>query len=415
MSESTKRIVIVGAGQAGGHAAMAARKVAPGSSIVLIGNEAFPPYERPPLSKAVLTGAMEFEKTFLQPAVNYQDNGIVLRLGHDVVSIDRAAQRLQIEGKPSEPYDSLILTTGASARRLPIPGGDARNVFYVRSIADTLAIREAMKGAKRLVVVGAGLIGLEIAASAKASVSEVVVLEAASRPMQRVMAPEVSEFFRSMHERRGVDIRFNTGVISIEDQVTGLRIETSSGPIEADLVVVGIGATPNQELASRAGLLVDDGVVVDEFCRTSDAAISAAGDLTKHFNPIVNRHVRLESWQNAQNQGIAVGRNVGGDPTPYVEVPWFWSDQFDINFQSVGWVSDVDSVVWRGDQKSGPFMALYIASGKLVGASAVNSGRDVRHARTLIAQQREIDPSDLADTSRKLADLCKAVVPAPVS
>lgn len=410
MSSNKKRIVIVGAGQAGGHASMAARKVNSEAEILLLGGEMYPPYERPPLSKAVLSGAMEIEKTFLQPVENYRNSNIEFRSRRNVLAIDRSAQRVEIEGAPSEAYDKLILTTGASARRLSIPGGAARNVFYLRSIEDSLAIRSAMQGAKTLVVVGAGLIGLEVAASAKASVDKVIVLESADRLMQRVMLPDVSLFFQSLHESRGVDLRLSTFIKAIEDMGSRLKVETSHGSIEADLVVVGIGSIPNQALAAQCGLDVNDGVVVDEFGRTSDPNISAAGDLTRHFNPILKQHIRLESWQNAQNQGLLVGRNVAGEMAPYSEVPWFWSDQFEINLQCVGWLSGADSAIYRGDREKGAFTVFYLAQDVLVGASSINSPKDVRFARILIEQKRVLSGIDLADPALKLADVCKAEI-----
>ena len=407
MPNGIKHIVIVGAGHAGGHAAMAARAAAPSADIVLIGSELYPPYERPPLSKALLMGTAEAEKTFLRPAAHYADNAIDLRLGATVVGIDRAAGRISIEGQGSEPYDELILTTGARPRPLPIPGGQGRAVFYLRDINDAVAIRAALAPSARVAVIGAGLIGLEVAASAQILGCKVVVLEMATGPMQRVLAPEVAQFFTKLHADHGIELLFDTNVSAICDSGRSLSTETSSGKIEVDLVVIGIGAIPNQELAAAAGLTVDDGVVVDEFGRTSDAAISAAGDLTRHYNPILKRYIRLESWQNAQNQALTVGHNVGGDLKPHAEVPWFWSDQFDINLQAVGFPSTWNELVWRGDRDAAQFTVFYLNGDRIVGANAVNSPRDIRSARILIQHGFPVSASVLANPAVKLADLAK--------
>lgn len=410
MLQGSKRIVVVGAGHAGGHAAMAARAAAPSADIVLIGSERFPPYERPPLSKALLLGTSDAEKTFLRPAAHYRDNTIDLRLGATVVGIDRAAGRVLIDGQASEPYDELILTLGARPRVLPIPGGRGRAVFYLRDIDDSLALRAALAPGARVAVIGAGLIGLEVAASARMLGCKVVVLEMAGGPMQRVLAPEVARFFGRLHADRGVELLFNTTVSAIGDSGSVLAVETSSETIEVDLVVIGIGAIPNQELAAAAGLTVDDGVVVDEFGRTSDPAISAAGDVTRHYNPILERHIRLESWQNAQNQALAVGRNAGGDLKPHAEVPWSWSDQYDVNLQAVGLPLTWDRLVWRGDCDGPSFTVFYLKGDRVVGANAVNNARDIRAARMLIERGLPVSAPVLADPAVKLADLAKQAV-----
>lgn len=408
MAVSDKRIVIVGAGQAGGHAAMAARRAAPNAKILLIGEEAYPPYERPPLSKAVLTGAVGPEKTWLKPVSYYQDHAIDLRLSRRVVGIDREARRVAIDGQPSEAYDALILAMGARPRRMPAVAAGTPNVFYLRAIDDAQAIRSAMQLSHRVVVVGAGLIGLEVAASARAFGCAVTVVEAAAYPMHRVMAADVARLFVAMHSSHGIEFRFGTTIASVEPCGAALTIATSSGPIEADVVVIGIGAVPNQELAAAVDLTVDDGVVVDEFGRTNDPAISAAGDLTRHYNPVLGHSLRLESWQNAQNQAIAVGANVGGSHKPHSEVPWFWSDQFDLNLQIVGYPTCWDEIVWRGEPSSRQATAFYLHGGRVVGANALNNPRDIRFARMLIERKSLVTASDLADPAVKLADLSAA-------
>lgn len=408
MAVSDKRIVIVGAGQAGGHAAMAARRAAPTAKILLLGEEAYPPYERPPLSKAVLAGAVGPKKTWLKPVKHYEGQSIDLRLSTRVVGIDRKARRVAIDGQPSEAYDALILAMGARPRRLSAVSAAPSNVFYLRTIDDAQALRSVMQLSPRVVVVGAGLIGLEVAASARAFGCAVTVVENIAYPMQRIMAAEVARLFVAMHGSHGIKFRFETTIASIEPRGAALMIETSSGPIESDIVVIGIGAVPNQELAAAADLIVDDGVVVDEFGRTNDPAISAAGDLTRHYNPVLGRSLRLESWQNAQNQAIAVGTNVGGGHKPHAEVPWFWSDQFDLNLQIVGYPTCWDEIVWRGEPSSRQATAFYLHGGRVVGANALNNPRDIRFARMLIERKSVVTASNLADPATKLADLSAA-------
>ena len=403
MGIGNKRIVVVGAGQAGGHAAMAARQADAASEILLFGDEAYPPYERPPLSKSVLVGASSYEKTFLKPAAHYQERAIDLRLNQPVVAIDRQAQRIMIDGGPSEPYDALILALGARPRRLTVPGEGVVNAFYLRTIQDARALRQAMTPPSRVVVVGAGLIGMEVAASARMLGCKVTIVEAARSPLQRILAPSVADVFVDLHAGHGIEFRFGTMIESIESCGSALKIATSSGLIEGDIVIIGIGAVPNQELAAASGLIVEDGVVVDEFGRTSDPAISAAGDVTRHYNPVLGRYIRLESWQNAQNQAIAVGTNVGGGRKAHAEVPWCWSDQFNANLQVVGCPLSWDELVWRGDRASSQFTTFYLKDGRVVGANAVNSPKDIRFARMMIEQKCAVSGPDLANTAIKLA------------
>jgi 3-phenylpropionate/trans-cinnamate dioxygenase ferredoxin reductase subunit len=399
-----KRIVVVGAGQAGGHAALALRKAAPAADIVLLGDEAYPPYERPPLSKSVLIGTASFEKTFLKPIAFYEEQSIDLRLNQRVVGIDRKTQRVSLDGGPTEAYDALILTMGSRSRRLAAVEEGIPNIFYLHTIDDARVLQAGIYRGCRMVVVGAGLIGLEVAAAARSLGCEVVIVESLDYPLKRVLAAEVAQTLVAVHAGHGVAFRFNTTIESISRSGSALNVATSSGSIETDVVVVGIGAIPNAELAAESGLCVQDGVLVDEFGRSSDAAISAAGDITRHYNPLLRRHIRLESWQNAQNQAIAVGTNVGGGNKPYAEIPWFWSDQYNLNLQVVGCPQSWDELVWRGDPASLQFTAFYLHNGRVVGANALNNPRDIRVARMLIERQQEISGSDLANTAIKLAD-----------
>lgn len=405
---SDHAIVIAGAGHAGGRAAEALRAAGHQGPITLIGDETYPPYERPPLSKELLAGAGTVEKTFLRPLAWYGDAKIDLRLGAAVVAIDPQAQRLRLGDGSSLAYDALLLTTGARARRLPIPGGDGPRVFYLRDIDDALALRERLVPDVRLAVIGAGFIGLEVAATARKRGAVVSVLELAPQVLARVLPTEIASYVAALHERNGVTIHNGVGVTAIVDRGNDVVIETASGErIEADLVAIGIGAMPNIELAAAAGLAVKDGIEVDQFGHTSDGAIFAAGDVTRHFNPLVGRAIRLEAWQNAQNQAIAVAKVMAGGGEPFAEVPWFWTDQFDMNLQMAGAPGAWDRLVWRGEPAERAFTVFHLADGKPVAATTVNNIRDMRFARMLIARGQPVDPAALADKSVKLQDLCR--------
>jgi 3-phenylpropionate/trans-cinnamate dioxygenase ferredoxin reductase component len=407
-SPAAPHVVIVGAGHAGGCAAHALRGAGHKGRITLIGSEAYPPYERPPLSKELLAGSIHHEKTFLRPASHYAEADIELKTGVTVAAIDRAAQRLALDAGGTIPYDALLLTTGARARRLVLPGGEGPRVFYLRDIDDALALRERLQQGTKLAVIGAGFIGLEVAATARKRGASVVVLELAPHPLGRVAAPEIGEFLAALHRRNGVDLRTGVKVTAIEDTGDALRIiADGSEPILADYAAIGIGAQPNTELAEAAGIETRDGVVVDEFGRSSDPAVYAAGDVTRHLNPLLGRHIRLEAWQNAQNQGIAVAKVIAGGSNAFAEVPWFWTDQYAINLQMAGAPDRWDRVVWRGEPSDPGFTLFQLLDGKPVAAVTVNNARDMRFARMLIQRGQTVDPAMLADKAAKLQDLVR--------
>jgi 3-phenylpropionate/trans-cinnamate dioxygenase ferredoxin reductase subunit len=407
-SGTDRHIVIVGAGHAGGRAAEALRGSGFGGRVTLIGSERHPPYERPPLSKELLDGAIPVEKTHIRPASFYEEAGIALRLGMTVAGIDARARRLALADGTSEAYDTLLLTTGARARRLGIPGGEGPHVYYLRDIDDTLALRERLAEGVRLVVIGAGFIGLEVAAVARKRGAAVTVLELAPYPLGRVLAPEIGNFFAELHQRKGAVVRTGVGVESLDDTGGEVRIKLRDGEVlTADLVAVGIGAVPNAELAAEAGLEVRDGVVVDQYGRSSDPTIYAAGDVTRFFNPLLGRHIRLEAWQNAQNQAIAVAKIIAGGTEPFAEVPWFWTDQYDVNLQIAGAPERWDRLVWRGTPADAAFTVFYLLDGRPVAANTINNGRDMRFAKLLIARGQPVDAALLGDKSVKLQDLCR--------
>lgn len=403
MSET---IVIVGAGQAGGRAAQALRAADFAGRVVLIGQEKYPPYERPPLSKELVVTDAGLEKARLHDPAWYEQNKIELRLGAPAEAIDRAGKRVKAGGEWLA-YDKLLLATGARVRKLPIPGANLPGVFYLREFDDTLAIRARLAPGTRAVVIGGGFIGLETAASAVKRGASVTVLEAADRLMGRAVAPEIGAWFADLHRKKGVDVRLGARIKAIEDAGKAERVALEGEAIPADIVVIGIGIVPNVEIAAVAGLEVGNGIVVDEFGRTSDPAIWAAGDCALQPNAFLGKQVRLESYQNAQDQGMAVARNMIGEPKAYEDSLWVWSDQHDVNLQMTGAPEGYDSLVWRGDRASGAFMAFYMKAGRIVAVNTVNMGREMKPAQRLLQSKKIFDPAQLADPNVRLLKLGK--------
>jgi NADPH-dependent 2,4-dienoyl-CoA reductase/sulfur reductase-like enzyme len=409
LPDSDHHIVILGAGHAGGRAAEALRSAGFAGKVTLVGSENHPPYERPPLSKDLLAGNCAIERTYLKPREFYEQSGIALRLGTLAAEIERKAQRVRLADGTALPYDSLLLTLGARARRLALPGGSGAAVYYLRDIDDCLVLRDRLGPDKRLIVIGAGFIGLEAAAVARGRGCTVTVIEAAATPLARVAPPALGEFFAALHRRQGVELRTGAAVTAIEMRGGEAVVALASGErLDADAVLVGIGAVPNSELAAAADLAVEDGIVVDAQGRSSDPQIFAAGDVTRHFNPLLGRRIRLEAWLNAQNQAIAVAKVMAGGAEPYAELPWFWSDQYDVNLQTAGAPERWDTLVWRGRAEDGKFTLFTLADGVPVGGATVNNARDMRFIKLLVAGGRKVDPDRLADPAVKLADVTKA-------
>lgn len=401
----TGTTVIVGAGHAGGRAAEALRAAAPDRRIVLVGRETHPPYERPALSKDLLLGTQEAAATYLFPVDWYAEAGIDLRLGTDVVALDRGASDVVLRDGTRIRYDTLLLTTGARPRRLP-PPLDHDGIHSLRSIDDADRLARVIAPGRRIVIVGAGFIGLEVASSARRRGAEVHVVERAAYPLARVADPMVGRVVADHHRAHGVTLHCDTTVTALDPVGTGYRVRLGTGDVlEADTVVVGIGAVPNTDLAEAAGLTVDDGIVTDWEGRTSDPAIRAAGDCTRHFNPLYGRHLRLEAWQNAQDEAIAVARAMAGLAPARSPVPWFWSDQFDLNIQCAGLPETGDRQVIRRGTGKDAFMIFSLAGDRLVGATAINHPRDMRTVRRLMERSVPVDPGALADPAVRLAGL----------
>lgn len=400
-------ILIVGGGQAGAWVATTLRGEGFDGSIVLAGAEAHPPYERPPLSKGLLTGG-EPRQAYLRPVGDYAALGIELRAGCQVAGLDLANRAASLRNGERILFDRLVLTTGSTARRLAVPGAHLGNVLSLRTIDDALALHSLLERRPRTVIIGGGLIGLETAAAARAMQCDVTILEATAGLMQRVAPAEIGALFARMHRERGVTIHLETTVQRLEGDGLVERVVCADGRrFEADLVIVAIGADPETGLASAAGLAVDNGIVVDAFGRTSHPSVFAAGDVTNHPNALLGRRVRLESWQNAQNQAIAIAKAMCGHDAPYAELPWFWSDQFDLNLQMAGLPLRWDQVAIRGDMSAANFSAFYLEDERVVAVSAVNRPRDMAIGRRLIERRASTSADKLADEQIPLKSLLK--------
>lgn len=407
MDAEPNNVVIVGAGQAGAWVAITLRDLDPDRQITLIGDEPHLPYERPPLSKAVLSGRASLDSAFIKPQSYYDDKDIELVLGASVARIDRSSRRLTLSDGRQLSYGVLVLATGARARTLPF-GADLPQVLTLRSADDAKAIQAHLQPGKRFVAIGAGFIGLEIAAAAASAGCRVTVLDAASQPLGRVVDKEVAETIAARHRANGVVFVLSCRITNISPAGDHAQIELADcPPIAADVIVIGVGSVPNTELARQASLECDDGVVVDDKGRTSDPHIYAVGDVTSHFNPMLGRRLRLECWQNAQNQGQAVARIIAGGDEPYAEIPWFWTDQFDVNFQMAGAPVEWDRVVWRGQPDSGKFSAFYLRGDRVVAGNTFNNARDMRFIKKLIAQATPVADAVLADPTQNLAHIFK--------
>jgi len=393
----TGTIVVVGASHAAVQAIDTLHREGHDGPIILVGDESEPPYNRPPLSKKYFTGELARERLQLRSGQFYQQGATSMRLGVRATAIDRAAQRLRLSDGGELEWDKLLLCVGSRARRLGVPGADLPGIHYLRTIADVDAIRASLEGARRLVVVGAGYIGLEAAASARHLGLEVTVLEAADRPMQRVVCPALSEFYRVRHEREGVPIHCNVAVNGFTGEGRVRSVVCGEQEFPADVVITGVGIAPDVTLAAAAGLKCDNGIWVDESCRTSDPNVYAAGDCTNHPSVHYGRRIRLESVDNAVEQGRVAGASLCGKDARHDHVPWFWSDQYDVKLQIVGLSQGHDETVVRGDPATGHFAIYYLLQGELIAVDAVNSPKDFMSGRRWIAERRHPDPMKLAD------------------
>ena len=402
----SERVVIAGAGHAAGQLVTSLRQHKFEGQILLVGDEPYLPYQRPPLSKKFLAGEMPAERLYVKPASFYEDANVELHLDTRVTAIDPATKQLETDANEPVAYDRLVLALGSRVRQLPIEGAALSGVHYLRSIADVEGIRGGLEPGHRLVVIGAGYIGLEVAAVARQAGLEVTVIEMADRVMSRVVSPEISDFYQIQHTEQGVRFRLSTGVDALTGKKRVKSVTTSNGEdIPADLVVIGIGIVPNTQLAADAGLPVDNGIVVDDHCRTEDPDIFAVGDCTIHPNAIYGRQLRLESVHNALEQAKTAAANICGKDTAYSQVPWFWSDQYDLKLQIAGLSEGYDDVAIRGNPAERSFSCLYLRDGRLIACDAINAPRDFVQSKQLIADQALIAVEELANPDVALKDM----------
>ncbi len=408
MSQTGQHVVIVGAGHAGGSAAALLRQYGWKGPITLVGTEAVPPYQRPPLSKAWLKGEADHSSLALRPAAFYANSDIALRLDTTVAAVDRRAKTVRLGHGDIVPYDILILATGARARRIPLPGLDLANVLELRTHADADRLKAVLGPGKRLAVVGGGYIGLEAAASARILGAEATVIEREARLLARVASPPLSAFFQSRHEAHGVGFVLGAAVEALEGSngaVAGVRL-SDGRLIECDAALIGVGAVPNEELAEAAGLPCDGGIVVDLAARTSDPAIFAIGDCTRRPLPHYETMWRLESVPNALEQAKQAACAIVGRKPPPHEVPWFWSDQYDIRLQIAGLPLGADRTVVRGDIGTGSFAIFHLApDDRIVAVEAVNAAPEFMGGRVMIGKRMCVAPERLQDAAVSMKDL----------
>lgn len=405
----SKICVIVGASHAAAQLALSVRRLGWDGRIVVVSDEACLPYHRPPLSKAYFTGEKELNEILIRPQTAYEKAEVDLKLGVRVQSIDRKSKIVRLENGEELHYDKLALTVGARPREIFLPGSDKEGIFYLRNLNDADRIRGYVGQGKHAVIIGGGYIGLETAASLRKAGMSVTILEAMPRVLARVTTEEISAFYQRIHSEEGVNVITGASVESIQGGTSVEAVVCRDGQsFQADLVIVGIGVIPNIELAEDAGLKVNNGIVVDEYARSSDHDIVAAGDCTWHYNPIYQNHIRLESVQNANEQANVAAATICGELKPYRALPWFWSDQYDLKLQIAGLSQGFDQVIIRGDVAVGrSFVAFYLLGGRLLAVDAVNKPQEFMLGKQIISNAYELDTSGLADENIPLKELIK--------
>ncbi|GIF65465.1 pyridine nucleotide-disulfide oxidoreductase [Asanoa ishikariensis] len=403
----TNAYVIVGAGLGGAKAAQTLREQGFTGPVVLIGDERERPYERPPLSKGYLLGKDEREKIYVHTPQWYAEHDVDLRLGTRVTAVDPAAHEVTTADGGRLGYAKLLLTTGSAPRRLAVPGADLAGVHYLRQAHESDRLKDAFQPGGRVVVIGAGWIGLETAAAAVSAGAHVTVLEAAELPLLRVLGREVAQVFADLHREHGVDLRPSARIAELTGSagtVDGVLLADGTR-IPADAVVVGVGITPNTDLATAAGLAVDNGIVTDEHLRTSAMDVYAAGDVANAYHPFLGRHIRVEHWANALNQPQAAARVMLGEDVSYDRLPYFYTDQYDLGMEYTGYVEPdgYDQVVFRGDPASGEFVAFWLAGGRVLAGMNVNVWDVTKPIQELIRSREIVDPGRLADPQAPLS------------
>jgi 3-phenylpropionate/trans-cinnamate dioxygenase ferredoxin reductase subunit len=403
---SERTFVIVGASLAGAKAAETLREEGFDGRVVLIGAEGARPYERPPLSKEYLRGEAGREKVWVHDDERYYSRTqIDLRMGTEVTAVDPGGRTVELAGGERLAFDALLLATGAQPRRLDVPGADLDEVYYLRTVEDSDRLRERIERGGRLVVVGAGWIGAEVAASARQRGCEVTLLEMTKVPLERVLGPELGAVYRDIHTDNGVTFRGETRISSFEGAGSVERVVTDDGPLDCDFAVVGVGVAPRVALAEAAGLEVDNGILVDERLRTSAEGIYAAGDVANAYHPLLQQRIRVEHWANALNQGPAAARSMLGRDEPYEQVPYFFSDQYDVGMEYAGHATDWDEVVFRGDPAAREFIAFWLRDRRVLAGMNVNVWDVNEDIQALVRAGKQVDVARLTDADVALGEV----------
>lgn len=402
--------VIIGASHAAAQLSVSLRQEGWEGDILMIGDEPHLPYHRPPLSKTFLSGDKTINDLLIRPATFYEKNNIQFRQGH-VTAIDRKQQILTLADNTEIAYAKLALCLGARARKIDLVGSHLSNVYYVRNALDVEAMKDQVGKAKNAVIIGGGYIGLETASALRKQGINVVVLEMAERILQRVTAPELSEFYTRVHNEEGVAVHTNMSITRIVGSTQVESVLCANGiSFPADIVVIGVGVNPNVELAEAAGITVENGIVIDQFCRTNDPNIVAAGDCTNHFNSHYNRRIRLESVPNASEQGKVAAASICGSSKEYKSLPWFWSDQYDLKLQIAGLSQGYDQLVIRGDKDIGrSFAAFYFQNGQLIAADCVNRPQEFMLSKKVIAEKLSINKDQLVNESIAVKEILQGL------
>ena len=399
-------LVIIGTGQSAAQCALTLRRNMFKDNITMIGEEKHLPYQRPPLSKEFLSGEVSLERVFMKSKEFFDQNDVTIFTSTPVISIDRNKKILSLSNQEDLTYNKLVIATGSRVRKLNVEGSSLKNISYLRSIEDANRLKEYFKFGKKLVIVGAGYVGLEVAATAVKKGINVTLIEMENRIMSRTVDPVISKYFDSLHRQNGVEICLEAALEKFEGKDAVERVICSNGQIiEADGVLIGVGLLPNQELAESAGLNCNNGILVDEFGRTEDTSIFACGDCTNHPNTYLNKNLRLESVHNALEQAKTVAMSLLGKQEKYNQVPWFWSDQYDKKLQIVGFSDDHDELVIRGSIEEDNFMLFFLKEGKLIAVNAVNNPKEFLICKKLVANKEKISSDAISNQSVDLKEL----------
>ena len=401
-----ENLVIVGAGQSAIQCITSLRKEDYPGLITLVGEEEHLPYQRPPLSKGFLEDTVSNERLYFKKLEFFIENKVKLKLGTKAEEIDIENNNIHLSDNTKLSFDKLVFATGSSVRKLDFPGKDLNSIHYLRGLDDALSIKKDLQTSQNIVVVGAGYIGLEVAAIAAKQNKSVTVIEMADRVMNRTVDPQISDYYLNLHQKNGVTFKFNTSLKEIIGTNNPEKVVCSDGSeVAADMVVIGAGIMPNVELAENAGLSCDNGIVVNEFGKTDHADIYACGDCTNHPNKLLNKKIRLESVHNAMEQSKTVASSIINQSIAYNQIPWFWSDQYDHKLQIVGLSGDHDKVIMRGDMSEAKFMLFYTKDDKLIAVDAVNNSKEFLICKKLVANKVTIKPDEISNPAKNLNDL----------